>query len=60
MILTEQGLHFRRDGDHWRCVEFPTLVMLRDGGYIVAGQRFDTLTEAEESLKSATLIGHRD
>jgi len=29
MILTEYGLHFAKDGDRWRCVEHPELVMLR-------------------------------
>lgn len=33
MILTEQGLHFARDGDRWRCVERPRLKMLRDGRF---------------------------
>ena len=26
----EYGLHFAREGDHWRCVEYPDLLMLRD------------------------------
>jgi len=29
MILTEDGLHFAKEGDLWRCVEYPELVMLR-------------------------------
>jgi hypothetical protein len=33
MILTEQRLHFAKEGDHWRCVEHPDLVMLRGERY---------------------------
>ena len=43
MILTEQGLHFSKVGDRWRCAEYPDLVMLRGGGYEVDGQGLDTL-----------------
>ena len=46
MILTELGLHFVRDGDRWRCGEYPDLVMLRGGGYEVDGQGLDTLAGA--------------
>ena len=28
MILTEAGLHFTKDGQRWRCVEWPALTML--------------------------------
>jgi hypothetical protein len=28
VIFTEYGLHFAKDGDHWRCVDWPELVML--------------------------------
>jgi hypothetical protein len=45
MILTEYGLHFSKDGDGWRCVERPALVMLL-GGYGVDGQGFNSLAEA--------------
>jgi len=38
MLLTEQGLHFRRDGDRWGCVEWPGLVMLRGDRFEVEGQ----------------------
>jgi hypothetical protein len=51
MILTELGLHFRKDGDRWRCVERPELVMLRSGGYEVDGQGFNSLAEAVSLLK---------
>ena len=46
MILTELGLHFRKHGDRWRCVEHPELVMLRGGGYEVDGQGFNSLDGA--------------
>ena len=28
MILTEYGLRFAKEGDLWRCVEYPELLML--------------------------------
>jgi hypothetical protein len=45
MILTEQGLHFTRADDAWRCVERPELLMLRSGRYRIEGceQEFPTL-----------------
>lgn len=46
MILTEYGLHFAKDGDRWRCVDWPDLVMLPNDPDEVDGQRFDTLAEA--------------
>ena len=33
MILTEYGLHFAKEGDHWRCVEYLDLLMLRGERY---------------------------
>ena len=36
----------RAEGDHWRCVEWPGLVMLRGGRYQVEGRKFNTLAEA--------------
>ena len=48
MILTEHGLQFLYEpsGNGWRCVQLPTLWMLRDGRYEVSGRRFDDLAEA--------------
>ena len=51
MIVTELGLHFVRDGDRWRCNEYPDLGMLRGGGYEVDGQGLDTLAGAVRFLK---------
>jgi len=28
IFCAEYGLHFTKDGDRWRCVEYPDLVML--------------------------------
>jgi len=53
MIPTELGLHFRRDGDCWRCVERPGLLMPRGGGYEVEGQGFHSLAEAVAHLPIA-------
>jgi hypothetical protein len=33
VIFTEHGLHFAKEGDHWRCVEHPELVVLRGECY---------------------------
>ena len=51
MIVTELGLHFTRDGDRWRCAEYPDLVMLRGGGYEVDELGLDTLAGAVRFLK---------
>jgi len=56
MTLTEDGLHFRREGDHWRCVEHPDLVMLRGGGYEVDGQGFAPLCVALTDRDSAEVV----
>jgi len=42
----ELGLHFTRDGDRWRCVERPALVMLPGDRYEVRGRSYDLLTDA--------------
>lgn len=47
MILTESGLRFRRGAGHWRCVEYPDLVMLPGPErYSVGEQEFAALSEA--------------
>lgn len=46
MILTEHGLHFQHAGEYWQCVEWPDLLMLRDGGYRVGQKHFDEQVEA--------------
>jgi len=33
MVRAELGLHLTRDGDRWRCVERPELMMPQGGGY---------------------------
>jgi hypothetical protein len=53
MILTEHGLHFAKDGDHWRCVEHPDLLMLRGDCY----QLIDaTLATGSFSLKGSRFL----
>jgi hypothetical protein len=32
---TWDGLHFRREGNHWRCIEQPDLMMLHGDRYRV-------------------------
>jgi hypothetical protein len=43
MILTEHGVHFRHEGDRWRCVEYPALTMRSGYCYEVEGREFDSL-----------------
>jgi len=40
MIFTEYGLHFTKEGDHWRCVENPDLLMMRGERYRVGWREF--------------------
>jgi hypothetical protein len=56
MILTEYGLHFAREGDRWRCVERPELVMLHGGRYQVEGLEFDPLVEALQAAKLTVMV----
>lgn len=49
MILTEYGLHSTREGDRWRCVEWPGLVM-RGDRYEGEGREFDALAEVLRHL----------
>jgi hypothetical protein len=62
MILTEYGLHFAKDGDHWRCVEWPALTMLPGDRYEVDGQGFNSLAGAigRARRRAPTLSNHRD
>jgi hypothetical protein len=39
-------MHFAKDGDHWRCVEHPGLLALRDERYRVGERTFASLGEA--------------
>ena len=49
----EHGLHFAKEGDHWRCVEYPDLLMLRGvERYRVDGRTFLTLVEALRHLEA--------
>jgi len=52
MILAELGLHFRREGDRWRCVELPKLRMTRGDTYHVGGhaQVFASMHDAMQHL----------
>ena len=52
MIRTEYGLHFVKDGDHWRCMEHPELVMLRGRRYRVGERTFGSLDEALRRLEA--------
>jgi hypothetical protein len=52
MIFTEYGLHFAKDGDHWRCVEHRDVVMLRDERYSVGERPFGSPGEALRHLEA--------
>lgn len=52
MSLTENGLYFNKEGDHWRCVERPALLMLRGGGYWAADLTVGSLDEALRHLEA--------
>jgi len=52
MINTEDGLHFAKDGDDWRCVECPAVTM-RPGERYRAGERtFGSLNDALRHLEA--------
>lgn len=57
MILTEYGLRFAKDGDHWRCVEYPALLMLWGERYRVGGRTSTTLCEAVRQVKGGACFG---
>ena len=47
ILCAEYGLHFAREGDHWRCVEYPELLMLPGPDrYRVAERTFGSFDEA--------------
>jgi hypothetical protein len=51
MIVTEYGLLFRRDGDRWRCVQHPELLMLGGVGlFALAGDEDRTFSDVQEAL----------
>jgi len=51
MIVTEHGLQFHRDGDRWRCVEHPELLMLSGVGlFAIAGEEDTTYSDVQEAL----------
>jgi hypothetical protein len=49
MILTEEGLNFRRDGDLCRCVEHPQILELPDRRYMIDG-RPESYATARQAL----------
>jgi hypothetical protein len=56
MILTEAGIRFTHEGNHWRCVEYPDLLMLRGERYCVGDREFTTLGEAVRHLSGAAAV----
>jgi hypothetical protein len=53
ILCAVYGLHFAKDGDHWRCVEYPDLVMLRGlERYRVGERTFGSLDEVLRHLEA--------
>jgi hypothetical protein len=40
IFCAEYSLNFSKDGDHWRCVEWPEVVMLHGERYRLGERRF--------------------
>ena len=51
ILCAEYGLHFAKEGDHWRCVEYPDLLMLRGERYPVGERTFGSLDDAPWHLE---------
>jgi hypothetical protein len=49
IFCAEHGLHFAKDGDGWRCVEHPKLVMLRGDRYQLIDATLATGSRSRES-----------
>jgi len=56
MVLTEPDIHFVKNGDRWRCVEWPGLTMLPGERYEVEAREFDSLAEALAQLTGAAAL----
>ena len=39
ILCAEYGLHFAKEDDHWRCVEYPDLLMLPGPERYSVGER---------------------
>jgi len=52
MILTEYGLRFANDSEHWICVEYPDLLMLRGERCRVGERTVGSLNEALRDLEA--------
>ena len=52
IFCAEYGLHFAREGDHWRNVEYPDLLMLRVERYRAGERTFGSLDEALRHLEA--------
>ena len=53
MILTEDNLNFRREGDRWRSVEHPELLMLEGGVFVIDGEPVRYLTARDALARLA-------
>ena len=54
ILCAEYGLHFAKEDDHWRCVEYPDLLMLPGPERYRVGERtFASLDEALRHRKAS-------
>jgi hypothetical protein len=59
ILCAGYGLRFAKDGDRWRCVEYPELAMLRGAGYKVGDRTCATLGEALRQLEARGAARHQ-
>ena len=53
-FCADYGLHFAKEGDHWRCVELPDVVMLRGvERYRLRDRTFGSLDETLRYLEAS-------
>lgn len=60
ILCAECGLRFAKNGDHWRCVEHPDLVMLCGGCYRVREHELRSLEEAKGVIGNHRHYGQYD
>ena len=59
LTCAEYGLNFANEGDHWRCVEHPDLVMVPGERYQVGESTIGSLNEALRHLEATGPAQHQ-
>jgi hypothetical protein len=58
IFCAEYGLHFAKEGDHWRCVEYPGVLLLSGSErYRVRERTFGSINEALRHLENFSRAG---